>query len=68
MVLSFGLASLVDVIPRLVLWDIPGIRSSVSSRSVLEQVSGNLVTCTDVSEDPASSIIRVDLFRRNRIL
>jgi hypothetical protein len=36
MVLFFGLASLVAVIPRFVLWDIPGIRPSVSSRSVLE--------------------------------
>jgi hypothetical protein len=32
-VLFFGLASLVDVIARLGLWDTPGIRSSVSSRT-----------------------------------
>jgi hypothetical protein len=39
-VLFFGLTSLVDVIPRLMFWDISGIRSSVSSRSVLERVQG----------------------------
>jgi hypothetical protein len=34
MVLFFGLASRFVVIPRFVLWDIPGIRSGVSSRRV----------------------------------
>jgi hypothetical protein len=38
-VLSFGMPSPVGVIPRSVLWAIPGIRLIVSSRSVLEHLS-----------------------------